>query len=247
MQARSSRYLLDNTVFIAGVKPSAKSLDAQKEIEIMIIQKVIKGIGGIKPDTMNNILRTGITCRWWQEVNPLPNVEIPLRLTERNLVWHQNRYDYPDPQEENRPFYSRTPFISTTAGTIERDTFYQTNILQPAWVEALRFATDGWSRDGYLFYCYVFIIGKKSVGHQLFAEEIRELNIYAGFSPFQPEGEIAAKIIIPTAQIEKAEYWPIDKLLDDLKRGQAPSPEKIFDNPLYLPPEDYNNVRDVLA
>lgn len=213
----------------------------------MIIQKVIKGIGGIKPDTINDILRTGITCRWWHEVNPLPQNEISLRLNERNLRWHQNHYDEPDPLEENHPFYLRTPFISTTAGTVERDAFYQTNILQPAWVEALRFATDGWSRDGYLFYCYVFIIGKKSVGHQLLAEEIRELNIYTGFSPFQPEGEIAAKIVIPPAQIEKVEYWPIIKLQADLERGQAPSPEKIVKNSLYLPPDNYNNVRDVLA
>jgi hypothetical protein len=213
----------------------------------MIIQKVIKGIGGIEQNTVNHILRTGITCKWWQEVDPLPNGEVPQRLTEENLAWHQNRYDDPDPREGDRPFYLRTPFISTTAGTVERDTFFQTNILQPAWVEALRFATDGWSRDGYLFYCYVFIIGKKSVGHRSFAEEIRELNIYTGFSPFQPEGEITAKIIIPPAQLEKAEYWPIDKLLDDLKRGQVPSPAETFSNSLFLPPENYNNVRDLLA
>lgn len=213
----------------------------------MIIQKVIKGIGGIKQDTMENILQTGIRCRWWHEVDPLPFNEIPLRLNERNLEWHQNHYDDPDPSEGNRPFYLRTPFISTTAGTVERDAFFQTNILQPAWVEALRFATDGWSRDGYLFYCYVFIVGKKSVGHQLFSEEIRELNVYTGFSPFQPEGEIAAKIVIPPAQIEKAEYWRIDRLFEDLEDGQVPSPERIFENPLFLRPEDYNNVRDVLA
>jgi len=213
----------------------------------MIIQKVIKGIGGIGHNKVNHILQNGIVCRWWQEVNPLPQVEVSQRLTERNLAWHQNRYDDPDPLEENRPFHFRTPFISTTAGTVERNNFFKTNILQPAWVEALRFATDRWSRDGYLFYCYVFIMGKKSIGHQLFAEEIRELNIYKGFSPFQPEGEITAKIIIPPTQIEKAEYWPIDKLQNDLEQGHALSPERTFDNPLFLPPEDYNNVRDVLA
>lgn len=213
----------------------------------MIIQKVIKGIGGISQESVDRIFQIGITCRWWQEVNLLPQNEVPLRLTERNLIWHQNRYDTPDPKEGNRPFYLRTPFISTTAGTIERDFFLQTNVLQPAWVEALRFATDVWSRDGYLFYCYVFIIGKKSVGHQLFSEELRELNIYTGFSPFQPEGEIVAKIIILPAQIEKVGYWPIDKLFDDIKQGQVPSPKKTINNSLYLPPDDYNNVRDVLA
>ena len=215
----------------------------------MIIQRVIKGIGGIGigQDTVKNILKTGITCRWWQEVDPLPENEIPLRLTERNLTWHQNHYDDPDPQEGNRPFCLHTPFISTTAGTIDRDTFLQTNILHPAWIEALRFATDVWSRDGYLFYCYVFIIGRKSIGHQLFAEETRELNIHTGFSPFQPEGEITAKIIIPTSQIEKVEYWSIVQLQDALQRSQMPKPTKTISNPLFLPPEDYTNIRNVLG
>jgi len=213
----------------------------------MIIQKVIKGIGGIDHNAVDHILRTGITCRWWQEVNPLPQHEIPQRLTERNLTWHQNHYDEPDPLEGNRPFYLRTPFISATAGTVERDAFLKTNVLHPAWIEALRFATDVWARDGYLFYCHVFIIGKKSVGHQLFAEELRELNIYTGFSPFQPEGEIAAKIVIPPAQIQKAEYWPVDRFLDDIANDRLPEPAQVFNNPLFLPPEDYANVRDVLA
>lgn len=213
----------------------------------MIIQRVIKGIGRIDQDDVEQILKTGITCRWWQEVNPLPQNEVPLRLTERNLTWHQNRYDDPDPQEGGRPFHFRTPFISTTVGTIERDAIRQTNMLLPAWIEALRFATDQWSRDSYLFYCYVFVIGRKSIGHQLFAEEVRELNVYTAFSPFQPEGEIAAKIIIPPAQIEKAEYWPLAKLLKDLNDGRVPSPANTVYNSLYLPPDDYNNVRDVLA
>lgn len=212
----------------------------------MIIQKVIKGLCGIDDGMVNAILDTGISCRWWQEVNPLPQSEIPKRLTERNLRWHQNRYDDPDPLEGNQPFYLKTPFISTTAGTVERDIFYRTNILQPAWIEALRFATDVWSKDGYLFYCYLFIIGKKSVGHQIFSEEIRELNIYTGYSPFQPEGEIAAKIIIPTTQIQKVEFWPIDKLFDDIFNGRMPTPARVIDNQHYLPPDDYSNVRGVL-
>jgi hypothetical protein len=140
-----------------------------------------------------------------------------------------------------------TPFISTTAGTVERDTFAHSNMLTPAWLSALSFATDLWTCDGYLFYCYVFIIGKRAIGHQGLAEELRELNIYTGFSPFQPEGEITAKIVIPPSQIERAEVWSMVKMRSDLSAGRIPTPDGEVLNSMYLPPEDYNNVREVLA
>ncbi len=214
----------------------------------MIIQKVIKGIGGIDRDQAEQILHGGILCKWWYEVGLLPFGEIPQRLTDRGMFWHQNRYEDPDPLENGQPYSLRTPFISTTAGTVERDTVARTNVLTPAWIEALRFATDFWRRDGYLFHCYVFIIGKKAVGHQSFAEEIRELNIYTGYSPFQPEGEITAKIIIPPAQIEKAEFWSLESVRDDLQNGMIPQPYEVLpSNQPFLPPSDYNNVREVLS
>jgi len=139
----------------------------------MIIQHVIKGISRINEDDARRILSVGITCNWWRKVDPLPSNEIPRRLTERNLDWHQNHYDDPDPLEGGERFGLHTPFISTTAGTVERDTFSRTNVMNPAWVEALRFATDSWTVDGYLFYCYLLIIGRPVVAHQAFAEELR--------------------------------------------------------------------------
>lgn len=213
----------------------------------MIIQKVIKGIGGIDQTEVNKIFDVGICCNWWRNYNPLKQIEVPKRLTERNLIWHQNNYDQPDPMESYDPFYLRTPFISTTAGTVERDTFYQTNVIQSAWSEALRFATDGWQRDGYLFYCYVFILSKKTVRQEFFAEELRELNIYTGYSPFQPEGEITAKIIIPPSQIEKAEFWTVSEIMDATNSNRLPRPNSVQFNNLYLPPERLSNIRDVLA
>ena len=213
----------------------------------MIIQKVIKGIGGITEQEALLMLHSGITCHWWKLVDPLPNLEIPQRLTERNLIWHQNHYNTPDPREGGRPFNERTPFISTTAGTVERDTMLRRNILIPAWYEALRFATDSWQRDGYLFYCYVFILSKRAIGHRQFAEELRELNIYDDYSPFQPEGEITAKIIIPPTQIERVEFWSIQDFDQAIGVHQIPRPTKNIPNSLYLPAENYNNVRDILS
>lgn len=218
----------------------------------MIIQQVIKGIGDISRDQAEDILyRTGILCTWWREVTYLPMVEVPQRLTERNLFWHQNRYEDLDPLENDQPYHLRTPFISTTAGTVERRRFWRTNILNPAWLEALRFGTNSGKRNAYLFYCYVFIIGKKAVGHYSFAEEVRELNIYNGYSPFQPEGEITAKIVIPPAQIEKAEFWTVDQIKEDRRNNRVPQPFEVLPplppNPSFIPPDDYNNVRKVLS
>jgi hypothetical protein len=218
-----------------------------KQEGILIIQKVIKGIGSINDGDVTRIFESGIVCRWWQNVSALPRNEIPKRLNDRNLMWHQNSYEQPDPLFGDEPFCEHTPFISTTAGTVERDISSQTNLIQPAWVEALRFATNMWTQDGYLFYCYLFIIGKKSIGLEQFAEELRELNVYTGFSPYQPEGEITAKIVIPPTQIEKAEYWPMSKLRDDLSNRRMPTCSKSFTNPRYLPAEDYDNVRDILG
>ena len=214
----------------------------------MIIQKVIKGLGGLADgvDPIPVVFVNGLICRWWQEVNPLPMAMVSGRLNERNLSWHQNHYEDLDPQQHNEPFCKKTPFLSTTAGTVERDIFFQTNAIHPAWIQALQFATDGWSRDGFLFYCYVFVLGKKALAHSMFAEELRELNIYTGYSPFHPEGEVTAKISIPTGQIEKAEYWSLTKMASDLANNRLPTPDRVETNPKYLPPDDYSNVRDLL-
>jgi len=59
----------------------------------------------------------------------------------------------------------------------------------------------------------------------------------------QAEGEITAKISIPPAQIEKAEYWPLaDAKAADLAKVRG-TPGYTFTNSLYVPPDDINNVR----
>lgn len=177
----------------------------------------------------------------------MPNGEIPLRLTERNLDWHQNRYDDPDPLQANKPFKENTPFISLTSGTVERDDVQKRNVLRPAWQVALEFATDGWKRDGYLFYCYVFILGRKSIPHRAFSEELRELNVYTGFSLYLPEGEITAKIVVPPTQIEKFEFYEIAQVKKDIAAGRLPTPTITESNAsLYQPPTDISNVRGFL-
>ena len=148
---------------------------------------------------------------------------MPDRLTETNLDWHQNSFNKPDPSHGKQPFSLNTPFISTTAGTVERDTVNRTNTLTPAWKTALFFATDRWKTDGWLFDCHLFLIGKRAVRVEAFSEELRELNIYTAFSPFYVEGEITAKLVIPTAQIERADFWSLSDAKNAVASGILPT------------------------
>jgi hypothetical protein len=116
-------------------------------------------------------------------------------------------------------------------------------------MEAVDFATANFTVDGYVFYCFLWIVGKRTVEHQALSEELRELNIYTGFSPYQPEGEIAAKILIPPAQVQRAEFWSAADAYDAVQRGIMPicDPSMTLINSLFIDPSRYNNVRQALS
>ena len=213
----------------------------------MIIQEVLKGISGIDEDDVRTIFATGIICNWWRKVGLLPAAEVPLRLTDRNLHWHQNRYNSPDPLEGGEEFSKHTPFISMTSGSVERDSFNRVNTLYPAWWEALKFATNFWTTDGWIFYCSAWILGRKTIGHQAFSEELRELHIYSDFSLYQLEGEITAKIQIPTTQIQRAEEWKLKDIRTALAVGNLPTPYQMIANGCFIDPASYSNVRAALS
>jgi hypothetical protein len=215
----------------------------------MIIQQTLKGISGIDASIASALLLGGIHCNLVQRRGVISFAEIPFRLSLRNLDWHQNQYDTPDPWESNEPFSWHTPFISTTAGTVERFVSTSSNVMTPAWIEAVDFATSSFTVDGYVFYCYLWVVGRQTVKHQALSEELRELNVYTGFSPFQPEGEITAKISIPPAQIEKAEFWSASDAFEAVENEvlPAPDPSRTIVNPLFVNPSDYNNVRPALV
>lgn len=214
----------------------------------MIIQRVIKGISSLTDNDVQTIFQTGILCNWWRN-DPgglLPQPEIPGKLTERNLDWHQNSYTKSDPLENGTVFSINTPYISTTAGTVTRDLANKTNTLKPAWRIASYFATDGWTKDGWLFYCHLFVIGKRATALRSFSEELRELNIYTGFSLFQPEGEITAKIDIPAPQIERADFWPLKDVQAALAKNALPAASKSLANTNFVKPDDLSNIRGFL-
>jgi hypothetical protein len=213
----------------------------------MYFQKILKGIvADNDPAALHYLREGGIHCRWWTRVGSITAEEIRTKLNERNLYWHLNRYDDPDPTQGNEPFCDHTPFISTTAGAVERDVIAQANWVYPPFMTALTFATNNFSAVGYVYYGYVITLGKKAIELQHFAEEVRELHIYTGFLPFHDEGEITAKIYIPSVCLERYEKFDPTQAFNDLSNGMFPTPVDVQWNPNYAAPEQFSNVRGVV-
>ena len=213
----------------------------------MFFQKVLKGINGLSRKDADSALIAGIHCNWWRRVGSISPLEIVEKLTDRNLDWHLNHYDEPDPEMNNQPFYESTPFISTTAGTVERQDFLRRNIVFDPLLTALQFATRDFTKRGYVFYAYVFTLGRQSLPLAEFAEEIRELNVYKNFLPFHQEGEVTAKIEVRGPQIEKWEAYDGPAVLASLRGGKAPKATATRRNRRYAPPEQFCNIRGLVT
>ncbi len=210
----------------------------------MIIQWAIKGINGgpngINDNEAHSIIDqgVGILCNWWRKVTTISPPQVRAKLTYDNLLRHVNQYDSIDPQTGN-PFFEDTPFISLSAGCVERVPFEKTNRLIPAKRTALSFATNWGTNPGYLFYCWVIVSLNQAVEIEGVAEEVRELNTYRSYSHYQIEGEITAKIQICSNQIQKCEkYTPI-----------PPGPFRLdwrYDNPNFNEPNKVSNLRELV-
>lgn len=214
----------------------------------MIFQRILKGIVGVTAaDARKRLDGGGVECNWWREVDPLPEAEVPGRLTPENLRLHLSAYDQVDPAT-GQPFGRRTPFISTTAGTVERDPYLAQNTLFSAFITALAFATDGFRTDGAVYFGYVNVLGRPAVGLREFAEETRDLHQWHDYQPYHPEGEIVAKIQIPAAHLEKAEGYNGPAALADFRRWRLPQPTwQELNQSCYVRPEDVCNIRDALT
>lgn len=213
----------------------------------MFFQKVLKGITGIDRSDASAAFHTGIHCNWWRRVKGITPSEIVAKLNSRNLDWHLNHYADADPLAGGRPFFESTPFISATAGVVERDEFLALNFVFDPFILALQFATNNFTATGCIFRAYVYTLGRPSIPLCEFAEEVRELNIYKHFLPFHPEGEITAKIEIRGPQIESWEEYNGPKTEKLLVRGMAPIPEARATNPVYASPDRYCNIRGLIT
>jgi len=211
----------------------------------VIFQRVLKGISaqttnnpGLTDDEARRIVSGGgLTSNWWRNApnRTISPSEVPSKLTAAALQDHLVDYDR---------VRDETPFISTTAGTVEREAAQERNVFFPPAYTALRFATHNFSQDGYLLYAYLFLLGRKSIELEEFAEEVRDVNTYTAFYAWHPEGEIVAKVHIPARRIEKIEHYSLAGLETALDSGTIPAPVKTFEDAgMYRDPLRYANVR----
>jgi hypothetical protein len=215
---------------------------------MMFVQWCIKGVRGrrtgepsdvgLTPDEAIELVRDGhgIKCNWWRRVHTIATSEISQKLTSTNLDLHVNNYN---------SISNDTPFISLTAGCVERDVFYRTNRIVPAEDTALMFATDNGTVEGFLFYCWVIVGLKPAVSIGAVAEEVRELNSYRSWSGYQLEGELTAKIYVPSNQIEKIEWWAPGSDGHLTKQTGTPEWNPAYLNTTFNPPSDVSNIREL--
>lgn len=206
----------------------------------MIIQHVLKGFGEITDSEADAILLSdGIQSNWLRNAS-VDITEWGDRLTEHELEWHLNHFDRVYPPT-GRTYADLSPFISTTAGVYERDPRTADILPFDPLDTAVFFATDGLRCEGFVFYGYVFVLERPSIPLAGFSEEVRSLISFPWWLPFHHEGEIAAKIHIPSCQLAKYEKYVPDA--DGGRQLVATSPP----NPAYRPPADFSNVRGLAA
>jgi hypothetical protein len=208
----------------------------------MIVQWCVKGLNLPDDDAARHVILDGggIVCKWWLKVGVISPPQIRAKLTTANLNLHVNHYMATDPAT-GQPFSDGTPFISLSAGTVERDAAAQTNLVHRARRTAAWFGTQFGTRDtAYLFTCWVILAPRRAVEVQGVAEEVRDLNTYRRYSPYQTEGEVTAKIEVPANHVRDCEKWKWDRAARRL------SYQPLFRNPLFTPPEQLTNVRELI-
>jgi hypothetical protein len=210
--------------------------------DAVYFQHILKGIPEAEPTEVERILtKTGIRCNWWRRVGRINDEQIKAKLNADNLYRHLEHY-HEVPPGADRPFRDDTPFISTTGGTAVEDRAAETIYIHDAFWEAAIFATRTFKLDGWIFYGYVYALGKPAVELQEFAEEVRDFHLYPRFSRWRHQGEITAKIGIPSVRLRCAELYHGPELAEQLRRGKPPAPAEVLHNKDYCPPERYTNI-----
>ena len=196
----------------------------------MFVQWCLKGIpGGTFNDAtaLDALTKAGLSSNWFRN-NPRLTQDDAARerrliLTEQAIYDHLNNYN---------SVGASTPYISLTAGCVERNKYLATNIAHSALQTALDFATDSGRNEGYIFKCWVTLSLNPSPEIESVAEEVRELNTYTRYSCYQLEGEVAAKIHVPANQIKEC-----------LKVDAAQNLMARWPNPQFAAPNRLGNIR----
>jgi hypothetical protein len=156
---------------------------------IMIVQWCIKGMhfAGGEADALTILNSSnGLLSAWVRNKKRIRYAAIPPKLTRDNLNRHVNHFDAIDPAT-GVPYRINSPFVSLSAGTIERDTAAQTNLVHRARWRALQFGLDfGRQTEAFLFTCWVVLAPRPAPDIEGVAEEIRDLDAYRSRSRARP-------------------------------------------------------------
>jgi hypothetical protein len=208
----------------------------------VIIQWCIKGMSLPDDAAARAVIdgQNGLVSNWWRDAGTITPAARRSRLTVRNVDMHVNHFTMTDPTT-TRPFNETTPFISLSAGTVERDAVARTNYVRSARQTALRFGTQfGLQDHAYLFTCWVILGPRQAVEVEGVAEEVRDLNTYRRYSDFQTEGEVLAKVNVPDNHIEKCERWQLDPVGPRFQLAWT------YPNPRFTRPQALTNVRELI-
>lgn len=209
----------------------------------MIVQWCIKGLSLVDDSTAQAILGSeqGLLCNWWREQETIGPHEIRRKLTDANLDQHVNHFGSTDPMTGHH-FGAGSPFISMSAGCVERDVLTKTNRVHRARQTALWFGSGfGTQPTAYLFVAWVILAPRRAVEVEGVAEDVRDLNTYRRYSDFQLEGEIAVKINLPHNQIKCCEVWDLPNAT-----GTKLTRRDVYPNPDFTPPDLLSNVRELI-
>jgi hypothetical protein len=154
----------------------------------------------------------GIRCRGRLELGPaapLPLDQILGRLTEPNLDIHVNHYSRVDPRT-GKHFFEITPFISPAASstaTSRRRPMPRTARSAPRWSSPVRITPirDARPALGWIIVCYVLVGVQPAPTIPGVAEEVRKFKHLRPYSPWYLQGEVTAKVNVPSRQILYAE------------------------------------------
>ncbi|CUR59672.1 conserved hypothetical protein [metagenome] len=214
-----------------------------RKTAVVRFQKVLKGVAAAPYINPAQVLNDGLLCNWWHRVTLLPRNEVAGRLTQVELLAHLNQYNVAVPGE-TYTYGQDSPFISTTAGTYQATDKHYTHF--PAELTALRFATKNFTAVGYVFRAWLPVLGRPSIALEAFGEEVRDPNQYPTAYGYHRQGEVVAKIAIPSSQIESYGEFHGPTVAASLAAGHPAVATAHVPNPLYVRPEDYVNVTEIV-
>lgn len=202
----------------------------------MLVQWCLKGVLGSSTfgdvDALNALQRDGLTSSWVRSQANAPLLAAMSSahdaLSNAALAAHVNAY---------ATVAGSTPYLSLSAGVVERDAKTRTVIRHRAWTTALDFATNGGRSEGYVFECWIPLPANPAPELPGFGEEVRDLNLHGRFGRWHHQGEVAAKLVVPPRQIRRVMKFSA-KLTPIVLAGNR--------NPHFVPPERISNIRQIV-